>query len=411
VDSTSGAGRLSKLEGIDYKRAAIDYPGKLDAERLHYLRTKPFYNLANKPPKFRGDGMDPETHRHFCDFANMAATLSLPAGARILDVACGSGWLSEYFARLGYDVTGIDISSQVIQISDERIRVLPPRIDHETEIRCRFRVHDIERGSLEEKFDGIVCYDAMHHFVDEKSAIRNIAEMLRLGGVLFILEGNRPAAGSAGEAELADVMRTYGTLESPFDPAYLRQLLDQSGLAVIGDYVSVNGLFDREAVDEQGRIRIEIPAINYLLCKKVSESEPASSMPDSRLPGELRAEIELLSEWSGRFKAGEGFSIKLRIRNAGDTLWLGGKYMRTGAVMPGVKILDAAGMVRDEFHGEPALPRALAPNESTDIVIERGCPAVPGNYTVKIDLVDQHICWFEERGSKPLSLPMEVRPA
>ena len=79
MDSASGAGRLPKLEGIDYKRAAIDYPGKLDAERLHYLRTKPFYNLANKPPKFRGEGMDVETHRHFCDFANMAAALGLRA--------------------------------------------------------------------------------------------------------------------------------------------------------------------------------------------------------------------------------------------------------------------------------------------------------------------------------------------
>lgn len=409
MDSTSGAGRLSKLEGIDYKRAAIDYPGKLDAERLHYLRTKPFYNLANKPSKFRGDGMDPETHRHFCDFANMAAALSLPAGARILDVACGSGWLSEYFARLGYDVTGIDISPDLIQISEERIRVLPPGIDHETEIRCRFRVHDIELGALEEKFDGIVCYDAMHHFVDEKSAIRNIAEMLRLGGVLFILEGNRPASGSVGEAELAEVMRTYGTLESPFDPAYLRQLLDQCGLAVVGDYVSINGLIDREAVDEQGRIRIEIPAINYLLCKKVSESEPSSSVPDSRLPGELRAEIALRSEWPGSFKAGEIFKAELLTRNAGDTLWLGGKYLRPGGVTLGVKILNASGEIADEFHGEPALPRAVAPNESFSVTIEHACPIAPGFYQLKIDLVDQHICWFEERGSEALSLPMEVR--
>jgi SAM-dependent methyltransferase len=334
----------------------------------------------------------------------MAVVLDLPAGARILDVACGSGWLSEYFARLGYDVTGVDISPQLIQISEERIRVLPPRIDPETEIRCRFRVHDIELGALDEKFDAIVCYDAMHHFADEKSAIRNIAEMLRLGGMLFILEGNRPASGSAGEAELDEVMRRYGTLESPFDPAYLLQLLRQNGLAVVGDYVSVNGLVDREALDEQGRLRVEVPPINYLLCKKISDS----SLPDSRTPGELRAEIELLSEWPGSFEPGERFSIKLRIRNAGDTLWLGGKYMRRGAVMPGVKILDAAGTVHDEFHGEPALPRALAPNESTEILIERACPAEPGNYTVKIDLVDQHVCWFEERGSKPLSLAMEV---
>jgi 2-polyprenyl-3-methyl-5-hydroxy-6-metoxy-1,4-benzoquinol methylase len=411
VKSESSEGRSPKLGGIDFKRAAIEYPSKISAERLHHLRTKPFYNLANKLAKFRGDGMDVETHRHFCDFANMAVALDLPAGARILDVACGSGWLSEYFARLGYDVTGIDISPQLIQISEERIRVLPPRIDPETEIRCRFRVHDIELGALDEKFDAIVCYDAMHHFAEEKSAVQNIAAMLRPGGVLFILEGNRPATGSAGEAELAQVMRNYGTLESPFDAAYLRQLLDQCGLAVIGDYVSINGLIDREVVDEQGRIRIEIPAINYLLCKKVSESAPASSVPDSRSPGDLRAEITVGPEWPATFKVGEIFKAELLIRNAGDTLWLGGKYLRTGAVTLGVKILNESGEIADEFHGEPALPRGVAPNESCSVTIERACPTIPGSYQLKIDLVDQHICWFEERGSKPLSLPMAVRPA
>jgi 2-polyprenyl-3-methyl-5-hydroxy-6-metoxy-1,4-benzoquinol methylase len=406
VNPSSGPGRLPKLEGIDYKQAAIDYPGKLSAERLHHLRTKPFYNLANKLPKFRGEeGMDAETHRHFCDFANMAVALALPAGARLLDVACGSGWLSEYFARLGYDVTGIDISPALVEISEERIRALPELVDPETRIRCRFQVHDIEKAPLPERFDAIICYDAMHHFVDEQAVVRNIAAMLPAGGLLFILEGNRPPAASAGEAELVEVMQEYGTLESPFDPAYLAQLLRDNALAVVGDYVSVNGLIDREALDEQGRFRVEIPPINYLLCKKVSDSK----VPDSRAPGELRAEIEMLSEWPGKFGPGETVSIKLRIRNAGNTLWLGGKFMRRGAVMPGVKILDSAGTVLDEFHGEPALPRALAPNESTVILIERSAPAQPGIYTIKIDLVDQHVCWFAERGSKPLLLPLEVR--
>jgi 2-polyprenyl-3-methyl-5-hydroxy-6-metoxy-1,4-benzoquinol methylase len=407
VNSSDSAGRSPKLEGIDYKQAAIDYPSRQNPERLHYLRTKPFYHLANKLAKFRGEGMDVETQRHFCDFANMAVALELPVGARILDAACGSGWLSEYFARLGYDVTGIDISPQLIEICEQRVAALP-LIDHEEEIRCRFRVHDIERTPLDERFDAAICYDAMHHLEDARAALRHLAAMLPIGGVLFILEGNRPAPGSPGEAELMKVMKQFGTLESAFDRGHLGELLNDAGFAVAGDYVSVNGLFDREAVDGEGRLRIEIPAINYLLCKKVAEDAPASSVPDSRAPGLLRAEMSLRSNWPGKFAPGEMFRADLQVRNTGDTLWLGGGLLRRGGVTLGVKVFDEAGTVCDEFHGEPALPRAVAPNESCSVTIEHRAPAAPGRYTLKIDLVDQHICWFEERGSTALYLPMVV---
>jgi 2-polyprenyl-3-methyl-5-hydroxy-6-metoxy-1,4-benzoquinol methylase len=408
VNPDDRTGRSPKLEGIDYKKAAIDYPSKLSAERLHYLRTKPFYNLANKLPKFRGNGMDAETHRHFCDFANMAVALDLPAGARILDAACGSGWLSEYFARLGYDVTGIDISPDLVEISRDRIRVLPPTTDHETPIRCRFLVHDLERAALDEQFHAIVCYDAVHHLDDAPSAIRHLAAMVPIGGLLFILEGTRPSPGSQGETELLEVMRKFGTLESAFDPLYLRELLNAAGFAIVGDYVSVNGLFDREALDEKDRLRVQIPTINYLLCKKIAEDAPASDVPDSRAPGVLRAEITLLTPWPETISPGHIFHADLLIRNAGDTLWLGGGFLRRGGVTLGVKIIDQAGEVCDEFHGEPALPRAIGPNESGMVTIEHACPAAPGRYTLKIDLVDQHICWFEERGSTALYLPLVV---
>jgi SAM-dependent methyltransferase len=376
---------------------------------LHHLRTKPFYNLAHKLPKFRGTrGMDAETHREFCDFANIAVALELPPGARILDVACGSGWLSEYFARLGYDVTGIDISPDLIRISEDRVRGLPYGVDHETPLRCRFLVHDVERAPLDEKFDALVCYDAMHHFADEQAVARHLAAMLNVGGLLFILEGTKPPQDSPGEAELLEVMQRFETLESPFDAAYLRQILDQNGLGVVGDYVSINALIDREALDAGGTIRPQLPSINYLLCKKVSDDKPASVLPDSRAPANLRAEIKFEERWEENVEAGATFVLPLKIANIGDTLWLGGNYMRRGAVMLGIKILDGGGNIVDEFHGEPALPRAIAPGEETVIIVEHAAPANPGRYSMKIDLVDQHICWFEERGSIPLVLPLEV---
>ena len=402
-------GRMAKPEAIDYKRAAVEYPDRLDAERRHYLRTKPFYNLANKPDKHHGDGMDAETHRHFCDFANIAVTLGLPAGSRILDVGCGSGWMSEYFARLGYRVKGIDISPALIDMSRDRVTRVPYDVDHETALRCSFEEHDIEAAPLREEFDAVLCYDSLHHFEDEDAVMRNIAAMLPVGGVLFILEGERPPAGSATEAELFGVMSEYGTLESPFDYGHLRQLLDQHGLAVVGDYASVNGLFEREMIDDDWLPLRSVPLnYHYLACKKVASGAPASTVPDSRRPGLLRARIALIERGLARLAPGEALDLELEIENTGDTLWLAGRETRTGVVMPGVKLIDEAGTLVTEFHGEPPLPRAVAPGETVSLKIDHPAPRRPGRYALKFDLVDQHVCWFEDVGSEPLTIWFEV---
>jgi 2-polyprenyl-3-methyl-5-hydroxy-6-metoxy-1,4-benzoquinol methylase/glycosyltransferase involved in cell wall biosynthesis len=402
-------GRMAKPEGVDYKRAAVEYPARLDAERNHYLRTKPFYNLANKPDKHQGDGMDAETHRHFCDFANIAVTLGLPAGSSILDIGCGSGWMSEYFARLGYQVKGIDISPDLIEMSRDRVARVPFDVDHETTLRCSFEVQDIEAAPLREKFDAVLCYDSLHHFEDENAVMRHIAAMLPVGGVLFILEGERPPAGSATEEELYGVMTEYGTLESPFDYGHLRQILDEHGFAVIGDYASVNGLFDREAIKDDLLPLKDVPLnYHYLACKKVVEGAAASTVPDSRRPGLLRARIELLEGGPGRLAPGEALDIELKIENAGDTLWLAGRETRTGIVMPGVRIQDATGNLVSEFHGEPPLPRAVAPGETVTLKIAHAAPQRPGRYRLKFDLVAQHVCWFEDVGSEALTIGFEV---
>lgn len=408
--TTDSPGRLPKLEGVDYKRAALEYPQMLDAERSHYLRTKPFYNLANKPDKHLGDGMDAETHRHFTDFANMASVLALPAGARILDVGCGSGWLAEYFARLGYDLTGIDISDELITMARERVERVPYGVDHETPLRCRFLTQDIELAPLAEKFDAVICYDSLHHFEDERKVFRHLSAMLDVGGLLFILEGHKPEAGSETEEELQEVMRRYGTLESPFSSEYLRALLDEQGLKVAGDYVSVNGLFEREMLaDDRLPLSTIATDYHYLTCVKVSDNSPASSVPDSRSPGVLRAEFTLIDSPPREVKGGTKLNLALRIKNTGDTLWLNGQTVRAGIVMPGVRVLNKQGEIISESHGHPMLPRAVAPGQSIAIHLPCLVPFEPGAYTVKIDLVDQHVCWFAERGSQPLSFSFEVK--
>ena len=148
---------------------------------------------------------------------------------------------------------------------------------------------------------------------------------------------------------------------------------------------------------------------HYLSCKKVAEGAAASTIADSRSPGILRARISGLESSALVLEAGEELNIELEIENQGDTLWLAGRETRMGIVMPGVRIFDEAGTLVREFHGEPPLPRSVAPGETVRLRIDQAVPHRVGRYTLKIDLVDQHICWFEAVGSKPLVLEFEVR--
>lgn len=38
-------------------------------------------------------------------------------GSKLLDIGCGTGHWSAYFARKGFDVTGVDISERMVQVA------------------------------------------------------------------------------------------------------------------------------------------------------------------------------------------------------------------------------------------------------------------------------------------------------
>ena len=109
-----------------------------------------------------------------------------------------------------------------------------------------------------------------------------------------------------------------------------------------------------------------------------------------------------------RLAAGVTLELTLEIRNEGDTLWMAGGRARFGTVMTGVKILDAQGTVVREVHGEPPLPHSVAPGETVRLKVRNAAPQQVGEYLFKVDLVNQHICWFEDVGSQPFTFEFEV---
>lgn len=75
--------------------------------------------------------------------------LSLPKGARILDVGCGTGRHSLELARHGYRPFGVDISSGFIEVARERATT--------EELDAEFLVADARQLTLPQEFDAAIC--------------------------------------------------------------------------------------------------------------------------------------------------------------------------------------------------------------------------------------------------------------
>jgi len=113
-------------------------------------------------------------------------------------------------------------------------------------------------------------------------------------------------------------------------------------------------------------------------------------------------------EFPATARPGETLVALVEIENTGNTLWLVSRAAPRGTVRVGLKILNEKNEVIDEAHGSPPLPRAMAPGEKVTLKIKRPAPKAIGHYMLKVDLVDQDICWFEQKGSEPIMLAFEV---
>ena len=121
-------------------------------------------------------------------------TADLAPGSDILEVAPGPGYHAVDLARLGYRVTGLDISHTMVQIATEHARSAGVAVD--------FRHGDASAMPFEAgSFDLVVCQAAFKNFLDPVKALDEMHRVLRPGGTAVIQDLNHDstAADIAGE--------------------------------------------------------------------------------------------------------------------------------------------------------------------------------------------------------------------
>lgn len=120
----------------------------------------------------------------------------LPAGAAVLEVAPGPGYLSIELARLGCAVTGLDISRTFVALAGERARA--------EGVAVEFRQGDVAALPFPDRsFDLVVCQAAFKNFARPVRALDEIHRVLRPGGLAVIHDMNRGATAGDIQADVA----------------------------------------------------------------------------------------------------------------------------------------------------------------------------------------------------------------
>ena len=103
------------------------------------------------------------------------------AGMDVLDVACGTGVMFDYYLQRDVKtVVGIDISPEMAKIAAEK---------YAGEGRVQVICGDVEEYAFGRKFDRIVVYNAFPHFPYPKRLIKTLAGLLKDDGRLTIAHG------------------------------------------------------------------------------------------------------------------------------------------------------------------------------------------------------------------------------
>jgi 2-polyprenyl-6-hydroxyphenyl methylase/3-demethylubiquinone-9 3-methyltransferase len=159
-------------------------------------------------------------------------------GARLLDVGCGAGLLSEAMAKAGAQVLALDLASELVEIA--KLHLL------ESGLQVDYRLQSVESiaEELPGAFDAITCMEMLEHVPDPGSVLRACAKLLKPGGRLFVSTLNRTplafAAAIVGAEYIAGLIQKgtheYRSFIRPSELAgWLRdaglQLEDVSGLA------------------------------------------------------------------------------------------------------------------------------------------------------------------------------------
>lgn len=116
--------------------------------------------------------IDHEEIKKWCVFTEKHST-----GKNLLELACGSGAITELLVNAGFTVTGSDISLPMLEKAREKL----PQVE--------FLAQDMRSFTFDKEFDTVVCYNDSVNYITETEDLKKcfacVNKVLKKGGVFL----------------------------------------------------------------------------------------------------------------------------------------------------------------------------------------------------------------------------------
>lgn len=158
--------------------------------------------------------------------------LSHTSGKKVLDVGCGTGFLSMILARNGWDVIAIDNSNSML----EQAKVTAKQYglsDHITFLEKEAEDTELPEGM----FDAIVSRHASWLFTKPEAAYQEWFRVLKSGGILLNLDANwcspfwKNETAEQFAADEKELIKKYGEFQDHYHDKEMMATLQQLPLA------------------------------------------------------------------------------------------------------------------------------------------------------------------------------------
>ena len=160
------------------------------------IRTKKDVAITGSMTKW----YDNNSKARLVEFTKVAGIIAekISTGTKILEVAPGPGYLSIELAKHGFEVTGVELSEDFVEIEKKNAAEAGVIVDFQCGNACAL-------PQANDTFDFLVCMAAFKNFSDPQKAMNEMYRVLKHGGTALIIDMNREIS----NADVEETMQDY----------------------------------------------------------------------------------------------------------------------------------------------------------------------------------------------------------